>query len=93
MAPKKNEHLELENTDDFGFSFANEDELIETNTNHSSLQAEVDNLRNRIQSLDKMFRPLLINLSKDPDKAMIKWPNRKEMIDKQLKKLDSITKL
>ncbi len=90
---KKNEVFDLEDEDDFGFTFADEDELIETNTSYSSLQSEVDDLRKRIQSLDKMFRPLLLNLSKDPDKAMIKWPNRKEVLDKQLKKLDSLTKL
>jgi hypothetical protein len=90
---KKNEVFDLEDEDDFGFTFADEDELIETNTSYSSLQAEVDDLRKRIRSLDKIFRPLLLNLSKDPDKAMIKWPNRKEVLDKQLKKLDSLTKL
>jgi hypothetical protein len=90
---KKNEVFDLEDENDFGFTFADEDELIETNTSYSSLQAEVDDLRKRIRSLDKIFRPLLLNLSKDPDKAMIKWPNRKEVLDKQLKKLDSLTKL
>jgi hypothetical protein len=90
---KKNEVFDLEDENDFGFTFADEDELIETNTSYSSLQAEVDDLRKRIKSLDKIFRPLLLNLSKDPDKAMIKWPNRKEVLDKQLKKLDSLTKL
>ena len=90
---KKNEVFDLEDEDDFGFTFADEDELIETNTSYSSLQSEVDDLRKRIHSLDKIFRPLLLNLSKDPDKAMIKWPNRKEVLDKQLKKLDNLTKL
>lgn len=90
---KKNEYLELDEEDDFGFTFAHEDEIIETNKNYSSLQEEVDDLKKRLTAIHKIFSPLLENLAKDPDKPMIKWPNRKEVIDKQIKKLNTLTKV
>jgi hypothetical protein len=30
------------------------------------------------------------NLMKDPEKVMIRWPNRKEVVEKQLKKILAI---
>ena len=90
---KKNEYLDLDDDDDFGFTFADEDEIIETNHTYSSLQEEVDDLKNRLVAIQKIFMPLLENLAKDPDKPMIKWPNRKDIIDKQIKKLNTLTKV
>lgn len=90
---KKNEYLDLDDDDDFGFTFADEDEIIETNHTYSSLQEEVDDLKNRLVAIQKIFSPLLENLAKDPDKPMIKWPNRKDIIDKQIKKLNVLTKV
>ena len=90
---KKNEYLDLDDDDDFGFTFADEDEIIETNHTYSTLQEEVDDLKNRLVAIQKIFLPLLENLAKDPDKPMIKWPNRKEQIDKQIKKLKTLTKV
>jgi len=90
---KKNEYLELDEGDDFGFTFAHEDDIIETNQNYSSLQEEVNDLKKRLTAIHKIFLPLLENLAKDPDKPMIKWPNRKEVLDKQIKKLNTLTKV
>jgi hypothetical protein len=91
MSKEKNIYIDLENQDDFGFSFANEDEIIQKNTDYSSLQEQVDDLKQRLQALNKIFMPLLENLAQDPDKPMIKWPNRKTQIDKQIKKLKALT--
>lgn len=93
MVKDKNVYLDLDDSEDFGFTFANEDEIIEKNKDYSSLQEQVDDLKQRLVALNKIFMPLLENLSKDPDKPMIKWPNRKEQIDKQIKKLKSLTKV
>ena len=87
----KNKYLELDDSNDFGFTFSDEEEIITTNTEYASLQDQVDDLKQRLHALQKIFLPLLENLAKDPDKPMIKWPNRKEIIDKQIKKLKSIT--
>lgn len=84
----KNKYMELDDNNDFGFTFSNEEDMI-----NASLQEQVDDLKQRLQALNKMFLPLLENLAKDSDKPMIKWPNRKEVIDKQIAKLKSITKV
>lgn len=90
--PTENNYLSMDDlTNDFGFSFANEDEVIEANPEYSSLQEQVNDLKKRLQAVQAIFMPLLVNLAKDPDKPMIKWPNRKEVIDKQISKLKSIT--
>lgn len=92
MATIKNHYLEMEdNASDFGFTFTNEDDVIETNPVYSSLSDEVHDLKLRLQAIQKIYLPLLENLNKDPDKPMIKWPNRKEVLDKQIKKLLQLT--
>ncbi len=93
MKTSKNSYLELADDNDFGFTFANEEEIIETNKEYSSLQEEVDDLKQRLEAINKIFMPLLLNLAKDSDKPMIKWPNRKEIIDKQIKNLTTLTKV
>jgi len=89
----KNAYIDLDDTNDFGFTFAHEDDVLNENKEYSSLQEEVDNLKQRLVAVNKIFMPLLENLAKDPDKPMIKWPNRKEIIDKQIKKLSTLTKV
>lgn len=86
-----NKYLVDDDAYDFGFSFSDEDEIVSTNTEYASLNEQVDDLKMRLQALNKIFMPLLENLAKDPDKPMIKWPNRKEIIEKQMKKLKQIT--
>jgi flagellar motility protein MotE (MotC chaperone) len=90
---KKNEYLDLDDEEDFGFTFTHEEEIIETNQTYSTLQEEVDDLKKRLVAIQKIFLPLLENLAKDADKPMIKWPNRKDIIDKQIKKLNTLTKV
>lgn len=89
----KNTYLDLEDDNDFGFTFAHEEEIMEENKEYSSLQEQVDDLKQRLHAVNKIFMPLLENLAKDPDKPMIKWPNRKEIIDKQIRKLSTLTKV
>ena len=42
--------------------------------------------------IEKIIMPLLRNLQKNPDHEYIKWPNRLEVIDKQIKKIVAITR-
>lgn len=86
---KENIYLELDDTNDFGFTFTNEEEI--TSPIYSTKDEEINDLKLRINALQKMFLPFLQNLAKDPSKPMIKWPNRKEIIDKQINKLIKIT--
>lgn len=88
---KKNNYLSLDEGNDFGFTFAMEDEIVGGNIQYANLAEQVDDLKKRLVAVQKIFMPLLENLAKDPDKPMIKWPNRKEIIDRQIAKLITIT--
>jgi hypothetical protein len=81
---KKDELSNIDVSNDFGFSFVSDDEV----TAHKQ---DIDDLKDRLSQLRQMFLPLLENLNKNPDKDMIKWPNRKDLLDKQIKKLKTLT--
>jgi hypothetical protein len=87
----KNIYVDTSDKNDFGFTFANEEEIMTSNTQHLSLTEQVEDLRQRLHAVNTIFMPLLENLSKDSDKPMIKWPNRKEILDKQIRKLKTLT--
>ena len=42
--------------------------------------------------VEKIIMPLLNNLMKNPDNEYIKWPNRKVVIEKQIKKIVNVTR-
>lgn len=86
-----NKYLSLEDKFDFGFTFTDEEEI--TQPIYSSKDEEIDDLKQRLQALNKIFLPFLENLTKDPEKPMIKWPNRAEVIQKQIVRLKSITNI
>jgi len=69
------------------------DKLIELRQGDES---QIDILKKKhkeqMLKLEKMIMPLLYNLRKNPEDIYIKWPNRKEVIDKQIKKIVSITR-
>jgi hypothetical protein len=73
---------ELDNFD-FGFTTHSDDELV-----------DAESARKGDEKAEKMFRaimPLLNNLAKDADKNdIIKWPNRKDRIEKFIKQLNDI---
>jgi hypothetical protein len=81
--------VELDETNDFGFSFHDEDEIVSS----SGVTDEVEVLKNRLRNVRKTYLPLLQHLAKDPDKPMIKWPNRKDILDKQIKKMIELTEV
>jgi hypothetical protein len=81
----KDNIVDLDNDEDFGFTFVGDDDINQKN--------EIEDLQRRLTELRKMFLPLLMNLNKNPEKEMIKWPNRKELLDKQIKKLKELTKI
>ena len=89
MATTKGIVTELDETNDFGFSFHDEEEIVTS----SGVTDEVELLKNRLRTLRKTYLPLLQHLAKDPDKPMIKWPNRKDILDKQIKKMIELTEV
>ena len=46
----------------------------------------------KMDSVKKLILPLLYNLLKNPDKEYILWPNRTEVIQKQIAKIEEATK-
>lgn len=49
-------------------------------------------IRDRLKKVEDMILPLLNNLAKNPEKVYIKWPNRKEIIDRQIEKFLELTR-
>lgn len=88
---KNNHYIDVTDKSDFGFTFTDEEEI--TTPVYSSLNDEVVDLKKRLQAVEKIFLPLLENLARDPDKPMIKWPNRKDVIERQIRKLKSLTNI
>ncbi len=78
---------ELDESNDFGFSFHDEEEIVTS----SGVTDEVEVLKEKLRTIKKTYLPLLQHLAKDPDKPMIKWPNRKDILDKQIKKMIDLT--
>ena len=87
----KNQYLDLIDAEDFGFSFKDDKELKKIEVQYASLGEEVVDLRKRLVALRAIFLPLLEDLNREPDKALIKWPGRKPIIDKQIQNLKSLT--
>jgi len=48
--------------------------------------------KNNLLKVEKMIMPLLYNLMKNPEDIYIKWPNRKEIIQKQISRIVAITR-
>lgn len=87
-----NEYLtfdDAELTDDFGFTFGNEDDIVAEAIAPAS--DEITDLKKRLEAVRKIYLPLLQNLAKNSDQPIIKWPGRGPVLDKQIKKLVMLT--
>jgi len=49
-------------------------------------------VRGKLQQVEQLILPLLYNLQKNPDKEYIHWPNRKDIIQKQIDKITQVTR-
>lgn len=80
----------INQVEDFGFSFHDESEIDEKiNTAVSTTERTY---AQKLAAVEAIIVPFMQNLMRDPDKVMIKWPNRKEVVEKQLNKILAITK-
>jgi hypothetical protein len=71
---------------DFGFSLVDQDELeVVRETKHESAEWE-----QKAMTMYRMVQPLLANLSANPEKDYIYWPNRVEKIEQFKKKLSQV---
>ncbi len=48
--------------------------------------------KGKLKELENLILPLLYNLQKNPDKEYIHWPNRKDIIQKQIDNILKVTK-
>ena len=68
-------------------------ELLKTREGDTSRIEEIEKKRkDDLLKVEKIIMPLLKNLQKNPDDVYIKWPNRKDVIEKQIKKIVAITR-
>ncbi len=76
-------------------------EMLESQTtNIQAIINEVDERRGELEeewsdkckTIEALVLPLLYNLMKNPDKEYILWPNRVEVIQKQIQRLLEVTK-
>ena len=83
---------------DFGFSAATEEELKQYEKQQlQHLTKQVDNTsaqatsyKEILETMYKMILPLITNLSKDPQKEYILWPNRDKRLLEFKAKLDAL---
>ena len=95
MATNKNE-MSLDF--DFGFSAVTEEELkqyekqeIQKLSQHAQTTAvEALTYKDKLETMYKMVIPLVVNLSKDPQKEYILWPGRDKKLAEFKKQLDSL---
>lgn len=88
--PIPKEYMDLSN--DFGFTAVDEEEVTEPIITDVKSTTE-EQLRQKLLEVEKLIMPLLVNLLKDSDtKEYIKWPNRKQVIEKQIEKILAITR-
>lgn len=75
-----------------------EDKLEELTTGDTSSLIEqhkelvTAEVRGKLQQVEQLILPLLYNLQKNPDKEYIHWPNRKDIIQKQIDKILQVTR-
>jgi hypothetical protein len=79
--------------DDFGFSTVDTEEILSYNQSEiDNLLVENEDLKTRLEKMQKAIDKLLTNLSKNPQQELIKWPNRLERIAEFRIKLERIRK-
>jgi uncharacterized protein (DUF3820 family) len=81
-------HVPIDN-DDFGFSAISAEEYESRITQAA---APIGDYKQRLSDVEDMILPFLQKLRDSGDKEYIYWPNRKEVINKQIDKLLKLTR-
>jgi hypothetical protein len=75
--------------DDFGFT-------AEDDADYEAVIAEkeetVEEYKERLKEVEKLILPFLTKLLKTADQPIIKWPNRKPVIEAQIQKILNLTR-
>lgn len=88
----------VDQTYDFGFTFQDEvdvEVIKETVTQDvaGSKDEVITDLKKRLASVGKMVLPLLEQLNQKPEMPMIKWENRKPILDKHIKQIKALVEV
>lgn len=75
--------------DAFGFSAVSEEEY---NRAINETADTVEEYKERLRQVEKMVMPFLAKLLKTADKAYIYWPNRKALLEDQIRKVIALTR-
>ncbi len=75
--------------DDFGFSAVSEAEYNAVITEKADT---VEEYAARLKEVEKLVLPFFTKLLKTADKEYIYWPNRKELVEKQIQKILTLTR-
>jgi len=75
---------------DFGFSAVSEEEYNARISDASSLTAE--QYKDRLMKLEKIIIPFLQKLHSTSDQEYIYWPNRKDILETEMKRILELTR-
>ena len=74
---------------DFGFSTVSEEEY---NAAINEKEETVEEYKQRLEQVEKIILPFLTKLLKTSDQPIIKWPNRKPILEAQIQKILNLTR-
>lgn len=74
---------------DFGFTATDEEEY---NAVIAEKDETVEEYKARLKEVEKLIIPFLSKLLKTADQPIIKWPNRKPVIEAQIQKILNLTR-
>lgn len=74
---------------DFGFTAIDEEEY---NAVIAEKEDTVEEYRARLQEVEKLILPFLTKLLQTSDQPIIKWPNRKSVLESQIQKILNLTR-
>lgn len=74
---------------DFGFTTIDEEEYEAV---IAEKEETVEEYKQRLAQVEKIIMPFLTNLLKTADQPIIKWPNRKTVLESQIQKILNLTR-
>ena len=81
---------------DFGFTAVDETEYeaVQEELKKESYQKDitVEQYKERLSELEKLIMPFLTNLYKSREQAYIHWPNRGNLLEKQMQRVLKLTR-
>ena len=75
--------------DHFGFTATDEEEY---NSVIAEKEDTVEEYKSRLAEVEKIILPFLTKLLKTSDQPIIKWPNRKPILEAQIQKILNLTR-